>query len=73
MYQYFNDIAPTCANLIYDYHQHIRVMKFNISIYVQYWHTVEERFASKGFTSRNKVVITDNQVVELYIQIYNEL
>src|SRR5271156_5213191 len=48
-------------------------MKFHIRIYVQYWHTVEERFAVQAFTSKNKVFVTDNQLVDLYTEIYNEL
>ena len=73
IWRYFDAIAQTCFSLIYEFHQTTRVMRFSISIDVQYWHTVEQRFIPYPLQSKSKVLITDNQMLDLYTQIYNEL
>ena len=60
---YFNDIEYTCEYLTNEFHKKSRVMKFALSIYVEYYNTVDNETVYIGFHSPNQIVKTMNQFI----------
>src|SRR6266853_1180877 len=71
--EYFQDIYPTCENILGNYMARFRVIKFAISLMVEYIHTVEERAVYVGHRSCNIVMKSTNQFQDLYTYIYNDI
>ena len=51
--EYFQDIYPTCEELIERYKSKFRVIKFAISLMVAYYHTVEDSVIYVAHQSHN--------------------
>src|SRR6266853_323503 len=71
--EYFQDIYPTCENILGNYMTRFRVIKFAISLMVEYIHTVEGRAVYIGHRSCNTVMKSMNQFQDFYTYIYNDL
>src|SRR6266853_1567503 len=71
--EYFQDIYPTCENISGNYMSRFRVIKFAISLMVEYIHTVEGRAVYIGHRSCNTVMKLMNQFHDLYTYIYNDI
>src|SRR6266853_451788 len=69
--EYFQDIYPTCENILGNYMSRFRVIKFVISLMVEYIHAVEGRPVYVGHRSCNIVMKSMNQLHDLYSYIYN--